>query len=64
MRTALVTGGAGFIGRHVVKSLLEKDYFVHIVDDLSNGIKPEEHKDIKFHWASCLDYFEYFRSIK
>lgn len=33
----LVTGGAGFIGRWVVKRLLEDKHNVWIVDDLSNG---------------------------
>lgn len=33
----LVTGGAGFIGRWVVKRLLENDHKVWILDNLSNG---------------------------
>jgi len=33
----LVTGGAGFIGRWVVKKLLDEKHNVWIVDDLSNG---------------------------
>jgi UDP-glucose 4-epimerase len=35
----LITGGAGFIGSNVADSLLEKNYEVVIVDDLSNGKK-------------------------
>jgi len=33
----LVTGGSGFIGRWVVKHLLEDDNSVWVLDDLSNG---------------------------
>ena len=34
----LVTGGSGFIGRWVVKHLLEDDNRVWVLDDLSNGL--------------------------
>ena len=35
MKKAIVTGGAGFIGSHLVKRLLKLNYDVIVVDDLS-----------------------------
>jgi len=32
MKTCLVIGGGGFLGRHIVEKLLEKGYGVHVFD--------------------------------
>jgi UDP-glucose 4-epimerase len=37
MRTAIVTGGAGFIGSNVVDALVAEGVEVHVADDLSTG---------------------------
>lgn len=37
MQTILVTGGSGYIGSHTVLELLNKDYNVVVVDNLSNS---------------------------
>ena len=39
MEYLLVSGGAGFIGSHLCAALLERDYFVVCVDNLSTGSK-------------------------
>jgi UDP-glucuronate decarboxylase len=38
---ALVTGGAGFIGSHLVSRLVDEGYDVDIVDDFSRGVRDQ-----------------------
>jgi len=51
----LVTGGAGYIGSHVVLDLLEADQDVIILDDLSLGVELNIHSDAQFIFGSTLD---------
>lgn len=37
MKDVLVTGGAGFVGSHLVETLLKEDVKVTLIDDFSNG---------------------------
>ncbi|MEL7361156.1 MAG: NAD-dependent epimerase/dehydratase family protein, partial [Bacteroidota bacterium] len=48
-RSVLVTGGAGFIGSHVVDALLARGCDVHVVDDLSGGVRSNVHAAATFH---------------
>jgi len=41
MQTALVTGGCGFVGRHLVRRLLERGDDVWVIDNLSTGQHPD-----------------------
>ena len=59
-RKFLVTGGAGFIGSHLVESLLDRGDLVVAVDNLSTGRlgnldKVGSHPDFRFIQGSILD---------
>ncbi len=53
--TSLVTGGAGFIGSHVVNYLLKQDQMVIVLDDLSGGNKENINSAAIFYEGSILD---------
>jgi len=53
--TVLVTGGAGFIGSHIVDLLIEDNYRVVVVDDLSSGREENLNKDTQFYKLSITD---------
>ncbi|MGH8168812.1 MAG: NAD-dependent epimerase/dehydratase family protein [Woeseiaceae bacterium] len=41
-KPALVTGGCGFVGRHMTRRLLKEGYSLWLVDDCSIGLHPDE----------------------
>jgi len=59
MMNYVITGGAGFIGSHLAKALLEKGHSVKIIDNLSTGTKSNLDgilEKISFHDIDVLDY--------
>ena len=51
----LVIGGAGYIGSHVVKSLLREDFSVTVYDNLSTGQTCNLFKNAEFVEGDILD---------
>lgn len=57
-KKVLVTGGAGFIGSHLVRGLLEKGYRISVLDNLSTGKKENLEglfQDIEWHEGDIRD---------
>jgi UDP-N-acetylglucosamine/UDP-N-acetylgalactosamine 4-epimerase len=59
-RLVLVTGGAGFIGSHLIEGLLERGDRVRVLDDLSTGKEENLHSLGKGRWVVNRD-FEFIR---
>ncbi len=55
-RTVVVTGGAGFIGSHLVDALVQAGARVRIIDDFSTGFRQFVNPAAELCEASLLDY--------
>ena len=53
---ALVTGGAGFIGSHIVDALLERGHEVAVVDDLCTGFRSNVAPEAEFLQGDVADH--------
>jgi UDP-glucose 4-epimerase len=61
---AIVTGGAGFIGSHVVDALLARGDEVHVLDDLSKGKRENVAAPAELHVADIRDPDEVFDAVR
>ena len=56
MSISLVTGGAGFIGAHVVNELVSMGHRVIVLDDLSGGFQENVNSKAEFVKGSVYDH--------
>jgi UDP-glucose 4-epimerase len=61
---AVVTGGAGFIGSHVVEALLARGDEVHVLDDLSTGKRENVPPTAELHVADVRDPDAVFDAVR
>jgi len=61
---AVVTGGAGFIGSHVVDALLARGDEVHVLDDLSKGTRERVPDAAKLHVGDIRDPDAAFEAVR
>ncbi|MDD5433189.1 MAG: NAD-dependent epimerase/dehydratase family protein [Candidatus Pacebacteria bacterium] len=66
MSKVLVTGGAGFIGSHLVDKLVEMGHHVLVLDNLVNGKREKVNPKAEFHQIDICDFETmslYFKDI-
>lgn len=54
-KRVLITGGAGFIGSHVVDALLAEGFAPHVVDNLSSGRRENLRPGVPFYQVDICD---------
>ncbi len=64
MNNILVTGGAGYIGSHIVEQLLQLNKKVFIIDNLSTGYKKLLHKKAKFFHCDIRNFRKFNNFVK
>jgi hypothetical protein len=55
MACILVTGGAGFLGSHLVDALVQDGHAVRVLDDLSSGTRENLPRQIEFIYGDVTD---------
>src|SRR5678815_2454472 len=62
----LVTGGAGFIGSHIVDNLLARGYRVRVLDNLVTGSADylPQHRDVEFIKGDVTDFDTCLRAME
>src|SRR5712691_1365563 len=67
IRRVLVTGGAGFIGSHIVVALVKKGYEVGVLDNFSTGDRAnvdEKRDSLELHEVDLRDWDKVQRAVK
>jgi len=64
IKNILVTGGAGYIGSHIIELLIKKKYKVFIIDNLSTGYKRLINKKAKFYKLNINNFKKIKKIIK
>jgi UDP-glucose 4-epimerase len=55
MTCILVTGGAGFMGSHLVDALLDQGHAVRVLDDLSSGSRDNLPREVEFIYGDVIN---------